>query len=93
LSLEVSQRGMSAVVCGAPPVGETVVISLPLPGAPFAGLAVVRYSSATCCGFEFLSMTAEVKARIKAWIEELQGQQYPPYSYLRAALTGVSSDS
>src|SRR5271163_595955 len=34
VSLDISMRGMSALVCGAPRVGETVVIQLPLRDAP-----------------------------------------------------------
>ena len=38
VSLDVSVRGMSALVCGAPRVGETVVIALPLLAAPFESM-------------------------------------------------------
>jgi|SRR5664279_5057050 len=34
MTLDISMRGMSALVCGAPRVGETVVIELPLPIVP-----------------------------------------------------------
>ena len=56
VSLDISTRGMSALVCGAPRVGETVVIGLSLPGAPDAPvelLATVRHSSDARSGFEF----------------------------------------
>ena len=45
MTLDISMRGMSALVCGAPRVGETVVIELSLPDAPVEMLATVRHSS------------------------------------------------
>ena len=50
VSLDISVRGMSALVCGAPRVGETVVIALPLPDAPVEMLATVRHSTDASSG-------------------------------------------
>jgi hypothetical protein len=45
VTLDISLRGMSALVCGAPRAGETVVITLSLRDAPIEMLATVRHSS------------------------------------------------
>jgi len=50
VGLDISVRGMSALVCGAPRVGETVVIGLPLADAPVEMLATVRHSSDAISG-------------------------------------------
>jgi len=44
---------MSALVCGAPRAGETVVITLSFRDAPIEMLATVRHSSDAKSGFEF----------------------------------------
>ena len=58
VSLDISVRGMSALVCGAPRVGETVVIGLPLPEAPVEMLATVPYGSDAISGFEFYPLSS-----------------------------------
>src|ERR1035437_1535990 len=76
LSLDVSMRGMSALVCGAPRVGETVVIGLSLPeappGAPVELLATVRHSSDARTGFEFYPLPPLAQQAIQHWIHELR---------------------
>ena len=73
ITLDISSRGMSALVCGAPRVGETVVIELPVRGDAVEMLATVRHSSDARSGFEFLSFVSGCPARvIQDWIEELQ---------------------
>ena len=57
MTLDVSMRGMSALVCGAPRVGETVVIGLSLPDATVELLATVRHSSDARTGFEFCPLS------------------------------------
>ena len=53
VTLDISLRGMSALVCGAPRAGETVAITLSFPAAPIEILATVRHSSDAKSGFEF----------------------------------------
>jgi PilZ domain len=53
VSLDISTQGMSALVCGAPRVGETVVIELPLRDALIDMLATVRHSTDSKSGFGF----------------------------------------
>src|SRR5271157_2488489 len=72
MSLDISVRGMSALVCGAPRVGETVVISLSLPDAPVEMLATVRHSSDAKSGFEFYPLSPIAQQGIQAWIQELK---------------------
>src|ERR1035438_7473443 len=63
VSLDISVRGMSALVCGAPRVGETVMISLPLSDLLVEMLATVRHSSDAKSGFEFYPLSPVAQDR------------------------------
>jgi hypothetical protein len=71
MSLDISLGGMSALVCGAPRVGETVLIELPLRGKSIEMLAAVRHSSDAKSGFEFFPClrlpAAELTAGYENW--------------------------
>ena len=90
VSLDISLRGMSALVCGAPRAGETVVISLSLRDAPIEMLATVRHSSDAKSGFEFYPLSAIAQQGIQAWIQELKKHEETlfPYPYAGAAKVG-----
>jgi len=53
VTLDISKRGVSALVCGAPRAGETVVIALSPRDAALELLSTVRHSSDAKTGFEF----------------------------------------
>jgi len=90
VSLDISLRGMSALVCGAPRAGETVVITLSLRDAPIEMLATVRHSSDAKSGFEFYPLSAIAQQGIQAWIQELKKHEETlfPYPYAGAAKVG-----
>jgi hypothetical protein len=90
MCLDISMRGMSALVCGAPRVGETVVIELPLPDAPIEMLATVRHSSDAKSGFEFYPLSPIAQRGIQDWIQELRKHEEKlfPYPYTSAAKVG-----
>jgi len=90
MSLDISVRGMSALVCGAPRVGETVVISLSLPVTPVEVLATVRHSSDAKCGFEFYPLSPIAQQGIQEWIHELKKHEDKmfPYPYAAAVKAG-----
>ncbi|MGO9403735.1 MAG: PilZ domain-containing protein [Terriglobales bacterium] len=90
MCLDISARGMSVLVCGAPRVGETVVIALPLPDAPIEMLATVRHSSDARSGFEFYPLSAIAQKGIQSWIQELRQHEKTlfPYPYAGAAKVG-----
>ena len=90
VTLDISLRGMSALVCGAPRPGETVVITLSLREAAIEMLATVRHSSDAKCGFEFYSQSSIAQQAIQDWIEELKKHEETlfPYPYAGAAKTG-----
>jgi|SRR5271154_716424 len=69
--LDISMQGMSALVCGAPRVGETVVIGLPLREAAVEMLATVRHSNDAKSGFEFYPLSPVARDGIQNWLEEL----------------------
>jgi len=81
---------MSALVCGAPRVGETVAIELPLSEAPVEMLATVRHSNDARSGFEFYPLSPIAQKGIQEWIQELQrhDEKLFPYSYASAAKAG-----
>ncbi len=83
VSLDISARGMSALVCGAPRVGETVVIALSLPDTPVEMLATVRHSSDAKSGFEFYPLSSVAKEGIQDWIREMKKHEESlfPYPY------------
>src|SRR6266852_8403098 len=70
VSLDISLRGMSALVCGAPRAGETVVITLSLRDTPIEMLATVRHSSDAKSGFEFYTLSSIAQEGIQARSEE-----------------------
>jgi len=85
MCLDISMRGMSALVCGAPRVGETVVISLSLslPNVLLEMLATVRHSSDARSGFEFYPLSPIAQEGIQNWIQELTKHEESlfPYPY------------
>jgi PilZ domain len=87
MSLDISMGGMSALICGAPQVGETVVIELPLRNAPVELLATVRHSSDTRSGFEFYPLPPHAQQEIQNWIQEMSKQEEArfPYPYTPTA--------
>jgi hypothetical protein len=91
VSLDISVRGMSVLVCGAPRVGETVVISLPLPDVPVELLATVRHSSDAKSGFEFYPLSPVAREGIQAWIQELRKHEEKMFPYAYAAVAQAGS--
>jgi hypothetical protein len=90
VTLDISMRGMSAIVCGAPRVGETVLIALTLRDAPIEMLATVRHSSDAKSGFEFYPLSSLARKGIQDWIQELRKHEEKlfPYPYAGAAKLG-----
>jgi PilZ domain-containing protein len=84
VTLDISMRGMSALVCGAPRVGETVVIGLLLAGANIEMLACVRHSSDARSGFEFYPLSPIAERGLQNWIQELRQHEETlfPYPYV-----------
>jgi c-di-GMP-binding flagellar brake protein YcgR len=72
LSLDISIAGMSALLCGAPQIGEIVLIELMLPDNPIEMLATVRHSTDAKSGFEFYLSSPAATRGIQGWIQELR---------------------
>ncbi len=91
MMLDISMRGMSVLVCGAPQVGETVTIELLLADASIDMLAMVRHSTDARSGFEFYPLSTPAKKGIQDWIQELQKHEEElfPYPYAGAAKVGT----
>jgi hypothetical protein len=90
VSLDISLQGMSALVCGAPRVGETVVIALPLQETPIEMLASVRHSSDAKSGFEFYPLSPIARCQIEDWIQELRKQEEKLFPYPYGYLSGIA---
>jgi hypothetical protein len=93
MCLNISVGGMSALVCGAPRVGETVVIELPLREEWIEVLATVRHSNDAQSGFEFYPLSQIALDRINGWIRELEKHEEAPFPYLYKRVAGVGRSS
>ena len=91
VSLDISVRGMSALICGAPRVGETVVIALPLPELlrskcwrPSATAAMPSLDLSS------IPLSSIAQKGIQDWIRELQEHEEKlfPYPYALAPKVG-----
>lgn len=65
ITLEISLGGVSAVLCGPPPVGERVSLRLKLQDTAIEAPAVVRHSSSSRTGFEFLNLPLYAQRRLE----------------------------
>jgi hypothetical protein len=92
VTLDISLRGMSALVCGAPRAGETVVITLSARDAPIEMLATVRHSSDARSGFEFYPLSSIAQQGIQAWIQELKKHEETLFPYPYAGGVKAGSD-
>jgi len=68
-TVNLSERGIGAVMAGELTAGETVGLELHLPMAadPLRGRAMVKYQDKLRCGMEFVGFTAEQQAAIRDW--------------------------
>ena len=75
MSLDISRSGMSALVCGAPRVGETVVIAPRSRRDAVEILASVRHSTDARTGFQFYPLSSTAEKTIEEWINELEQEE------------------
>lgn len=78
ITLEISLGGVSAVLCGPPPVGERVSLRLKLRGSDLETRAIVRHSNAARTGFEFLNLTPKLQRQIETCIQRSLLEPWPP---------------
>jgi TonB family protein len=73
-SLNVCERGVAAILAGELTPGETVRVDVTLSpdSEPLQAMATVRYQDKLRCGFEFASMSPELKLAIRDWTKELK---------------------
>ena len=65
ISLDLSEGGFGAIVKGDTYyLGETVEIDFPLPGCMLSLVAIVRHTSSSRIGFEFLGLTDDERSQI-----------------------------
>jgi c-di-GMP-binding flagellar brake protein YcgR len=57
ITLDISAGGLSAVLCGPPPVGERVSVRLNLADTALEARAIVRHSNPSRTGFEFVNLS------------------------------------
>ena len=70
-SVNLSERGLAAILAGDLLPGETVGVEIRLPMAAdsLRTRALVRHQENVCCGMEFLSLSPEQQAGIRHWAE------------------------
>jgi TonB family protein len=75
-SVNVCERGMSAMLAGELVPGESVGIELRLPPAAdsLRTRAMVRYQDQLRCGLEFVGLSAEQRAAIREWAKESKAE-------------------
>lgn len=77
-SLNLSERGVAAVLAAELRAGEAVGVELQVPEAqPLRWRAVVRYQDKLRCGMEFAGLSAEQRAAIRIWTEKLKAEPEP----------------
>ena len=64
ISLDISEGGLGALVEGRLHTGEAVEVFFSLTGLLFNTVAIVRHSSSSRCGFEFLGLTSQERSKI-----------------------------
>lgn len=64
ISLDISEGGMGALVQNKLMPGEVLEVDLPLPSQKLNAVAVVRHTSSTLSGFEFLGLTPEERRQL-----------------------------
>lgn len=69
ITLDISMGGLSAMLCGPPPVGQRVALRVELPDAAIEAQAVVRHSNPARTGFEFVKLSRESQHRIEHCIQ------------------------
>jgi TonB family protein len=75
-SVNVSERGVAAVMAGELSAGETVGVELRLPlvADPVLARALVKYQDKLRCGLEFVGLSAEQRAAIRDWAKEAKAE-------------------
>lgn len=77
-SVNLSERGVAAVLAAELRAGEAVGVELQVPEAqPLRWRAVVRYQDKLRCGMEFAGLSAEQRAAIRSWTEKLKAEPEP----------------
>lgn len=68
ITLDISEGGLGALVKSSLRVGETVSLELELPDYELKAVGIVRHSSSSRSGFEFLGLTPEERERIASLV-------------------------
>ncbi|HUK47503.1 MAG TPA: PilZ domain-containing protein [Terriglobales bacterium] len=85
LTLEISLGGLSAVLCGPPPVGERVSLRWKVLDIAFEARAIVRHSNSARTGFEFINLSRASSRRIESCIQRSLLCPWPRESGIPAA--------
>jgi TonB family protein len=75
-SVNVCERGISAMLAGEliPDEAVGIEVRLPLAADPLRMQAVVRYQDKLRCGLEFVGLSAEQRATIREWARESKAE-------------------
>lgn len=92
-SVNVCERGISAVMAGELVPGEAVAIEVQLPLAADAlrTRALVRYQDTLRCGLEFVGLSVEQRAAIREWSKGAKAEADSSASAATIARSGIDS--
>jgi hypothetical protein len=69
VSLDISEGGLGALVQSELNPGGVIQVDLKLPGQDLTAIAIVRHSSSSRSGFEFLGLTPEERLQLSTVIK------------------------
>lgn len=88
ITLDISVGGLSAMLCGPPPVGQRVSVRLNLPDTPLEARAIVRHSTPARTGFEFVKLSRQSQRRIENCIQRSLLDPWPKAADLQLSKSG-----
>ena len=75
-SVNLCERGISAMFAGELVSGEAVAIEVQLPQLPqpLRARALVRYQDQLCCGLEFVGLSSDQRGAIRDWAKDAKAE-------------------
>ena len=94
-SIDLCESGLAAVLAGELAPGESVgvEIQLPITADPLQARALVRHQDRLRCGMEFVGLSAEQEAAIRAWAEHSKAEAQPEDRKILGSGKGSSEGS
>jgi hypothetical protein len=78
LTLDLSQTGVGALLCGTVTPDSTVRVRLHLPAGPIETLAIVQHGQGPQWGFQFLRTSKDFERQLCCCLQKLTPAAHPP---------------